>query len=203
MEATLLGKALTAVLAAAAFLYLLLLRPWRPQRMWARRVPAIDLLFLLGLVLGFSAIEGAPPFARVADLLVHQTDLPESLGEIDTRIRQVEQLPEQIWSDLTSRLGWTSEPPPPLPTGPGVVTEAVLPALTAIVEVLVRAFVYWGSLIVLATCQVMRLAVGIKRAIGARTPVWHTDPMLEVRLSELEETVLALRAIPEAPSAGP
>lgn len=205
MEATLLGKVLVGGLAAVGLVYVLLLRPWRPRRMWARRAPAIDLLFMVALAIGVAAVVGAPPFARIARVLVDQTDLPATLGTIDDRIREVEALPEQIWSDLTSRLGWSDEPPADLqpPDEPGVVSGAVLPSVVAVVEVLIRAFVYWGSLISMAVCLVMRLVVGVKRALTAAVARPRPDVMLEGRVAELEELVLTLRAIRVAPSAEP
>ncbi len=196
MEATLLGKVLVGGLAAIALLYLLMLRPWRPRRMWERRAPAVDLLFVVALATGVVAVSGAPPFQRIAEVLVEQTDLPETLGTIDDRIRAIETLPERIWEDLTARFGWSDEPPEPAPsdTGPGVVTSAVLPGVVAIVEVLVRAFVYWGSLISLAVCLVMRIVIGVKRAVGAAVARPRADPLLEGRVAELEEIVVTLRA---------
>lgn len=206
MEATLLGKVLVGGLAAVAIVYLLMLRPWRPRRMWARRAPAIDLLFLGALAVGLAAVVGAPPFERIALVLVEQTDLPETLGAIDDRIREVETLPEQIWADLTARFGWSDEPPPEvaLPDEPGVVSGAVLPSVVAVVEVLIRAFVYWGSLISLAVCLVMRLVVGVKRAVSAAVArPSHADLMLEGRVAELEELVVTLRTIRAGPAPGP
>lgn len=198
MEATLLGKALTASLAALGLVYLLFLRPWRPRRLWARRVPAVDALFVLALAIGLAAVHWPPPFERVAVLLIDQTDLPETLSGIDLRIREIEQLPERIWNDLTVRLGWTTAPesPAPIETAPGPVTTRVLPALTAVVEVLVRAFVYWGSLITLSLCLVVRLAVGLTRSVVAAVPERRPDRMLEGRIAELEELVLTLRPGP-------
>jgi hypothetical protein len=197
MEATLLGKALTGLLLALAATYVLFLRPWRPRRLWERRVPAVDGLFVLALATGLVAIHVDPPFERIATVLVAQTDLPETLAGVDARIREVEELPERIWSDITARLGWTDAPPPaadPEPTV-GPVTTAVLPALTAVVEVLVRAFVYWGCLIALAVCLVMRLAVGMTRAVVATAPAWRRHGVLEGRVAELEEVVLAMRHV--------
>lgn len=203
MEATLLGKALTAVLGVLAVVYVLFLRPWRPRRMWARRVLPIDLLFVAALATGLAAIHWPAPFARVATVLVDQTELPATLALVDVRIREVEELPERIWSDLTARLGWAAEPSPPsepeIRVGP--VTGAVLPALVAVVEVIVRAFVYWGSLIALALCWVMRLAVGMTRAVVAAAPAWRQHGVLEGRVAELEEVVIGLRTLERRPGA--
>jgi len=200
MEATLLGNLLVAALAAVAVLYLLLLRPWRPRRMWARRALSIDLLFVAALGLGVAAVVGSAPFEGVATMLVDQTDLPATLTAIDARILEVEALPERIWNDLTARLGWTDEPPlPPPDPGPGVVAGAVLPSVVAVVEVLVRAFVYWGCLISLAVCLVMRIVVGVKRAVSAAVSAPSPDAMLEGRISELEEVVLSLRSLEVGP----
>jgi len=57
----------------------------------------------------------------------------------------------------------------------------------------VRAFVYWGSLIVLAVCLVMRLVVGLTRAVVATAPAWRQHGVLEGRVTELEEVVYAVR----------
>ncbi len=201
MEATLLGKALTALIAAIGLLYLLFLRPWRLRRLWDRRVPAVDALFIVALAIGLAAVRWPPPFERIAVVLIDQTDLPETLADVDLRIREIEQLPERIWNDLTTRLGWTGEAAVPMPVDdePGLVTTTVLPALTAVVEVLVRAFVYWGSLIALALCLVVRLAVGLTRSVVAAVPKrTPPDRMLEGRISELEETILTLRTLPPA-----
>jgi len=200
MEATLLGKTLTGVIAGIGLLYLLFLRPWRPRRMWVRRVPAVDLLFVAALAIGLAAVHWPTPFERAAVVLIGQTDLPGTLSGVDVRIREIEQLPERIWSDLTTRLGWAKEPPPPDLTEPvpGPVTGRVLPALTAVVEVLIRAFVYWGSLIALSLCLVVRLAVGLTRTVVATVPERRPDRMLEGRITELEEIVLSLRSLPGA-----
>lgn len=205
MEATLLGKLLLGLLGALGLLYGLMLRPWRPRRMWMRRAPAVDVLFVAALVAGATAVIGTPPFERAAVVLVDQTELPASLAAIDERIREVEELPERIWQDLTERLGWTDDPPPALDLaeGPGVVGGTVLPAVTAVVEVLVRAFVYWSSLIVLCICLVMRLAIGVKRAVSTAISAPRPDVMLEGRIAELEEIVVVLRAGPGGATAGP
>lgn len=198
MEATLLGKTLTAVIAGIALVYGVFLRPWRPRRMWARRVPAVDLLFVAALAIGLAAVHWPAPFERAARVLIDLTDLPGTLSGIDQRIRDIEELPDRIWSDLTTRLGWATEPPPPdlAEPAPGPVTGRVLPALTGVVEVLVRAFVYWGSLIVLSLCLVVRLAVGLTRTVVAAVPERRPDRLLEGRITELEEIVLSLRTLP-------
>ena len=61
------------------------------------------------------------------------------------------------------------------------------------VEVLVRAFVYWGSLITLAVCLVMRMAIGVRRALADVAATPRSDAYLEARVSELEEVVVLLR----------
>ena len=55
MEAVMLIRALTILLLAVAALYLLLLRPWRLQRLYHGRVPSVDGLFVVGLALGLAA----------------------------------------------------------------------------------------------------------------------------------------------------
>ncbi|MBW2382893.1 MAG: hypothetical protein JRG92_04620 [Deltaproteobacteria bacterium] len=191
MEANSVIKLLDWGLLCGAGLYLLLLRPWRPRRMWAGLTPSIDLLFVAGLLLGWASLHYAPPFERFSVWLVDQTELPAMIVAVDDRIAEIEALPEQMWDDLTARFGWTSEAPGPLPPlhAPGVLTSTVLPAVHGVTEVLLRTFVYGGSLIVLAVCQVMRLVTDVRRAIRARASP-TSRRALEARLAALEETVL-------------
>jgi hypothetical protein len=195
MEATLLINILTAGLCAFALLYVLLLRPWRPRRFAERFAPGIDALFLLGLATGTAALYSAPPFERGAAVLVELTDLPATLLDLDGQITRLETMPERIWADLSWRMGWGSEPPAPPdgPPAPGLVTENVRPAVDAVVEVLLRAFTYWGSLIVLAVSLVMRGIAGRPPKKARQAPERrHADLALEARVASLEESLAAL-----------
>lgn len=195
MESSLLVRLFDAILLAAGLLYLLLLRPWRPRRMLAGLTPSIDLLFAVGLCIGVASLHWAPPFTRLADWLVAQTELPEILAEVDARIHALETLPERTWDDLLARLGWgvESPAPPPAPPDAGVMVRSVLPAVNAVAEALLRAFVYGGSLIVLAVCQVMRLVTDVRRALRDR-PRPAGRSALEARVAALEEALALSQA---------
>jgi hypothetical protein len=205
MEPSLLIKMLSLVLASSALVYLLLLRPWRPARMKARLLPSIDIMFVIGLAFGTAALYEEVAFPRMAGVLVDQTGLPASVADVDRRIEHIEQLPTQLWNDLVERFSWTEveEPLPPEPappiarSEPGLVEGTLVPAVTSVVEVLLRTVVYWSSLMVLALCQVMRLAsAAIRRFRRREAP---TTPALDVaslhgRISAIEERIAALPA---------
>ena len=195
MEATLLGKLLTTILMMGLFFYLLFLRPWRPQRLWQLRVPSVDILFVVALAMGLSAVYAQTPYESAADRVVALTDLPETLLEIDTQILFIQELPERVWADLTDRLSWwESEETAPVPVipGPAWVSSAILPAVGALVEVLLRGFVYGASLMLMAVCQATRLAVGVKRFVSNQR-ARSTHSALEGRVAKLEQTIATLR----------
>ncbi len=201
MEAATLSKALTVLLLTGALLYLLPLRPWHLKRLYLGRVPSVDGLFVIALALGLAALHAAAPFEQVALRIVEYTSLPETLLEIDLQIQFLEQWPEQVWNDLTIRLGW-NEPPPLLSPGapePGWVTEAVLPGVVGVVEVMLRGFVYWGSLILMAVCLAIRLAVALIRSIRNRSAS-QAQAAIEGQLAKLEEKIATLEQRLENPN---
>ena len=201
MEAATLSKALTASLLAGALLYLLILRPWHLKRLYLGRVPAVDGLFVIALALGLAALHSSAPFEQVALRIVEYTNLPETLLEIDLQIQFLEQWPEQVWNDLTVRLGWNEPAPllnPEVPE-PGWVTEAVLPGVVSIVEFMLRGFAYWGSLILIAVCVAIRLAVGLIRSIRNRSAS-QAQAAIEVQFAKLEEKIATLEQRLESPN---
>jgi hypothetical protein len=204
MEPILLIKLLSGLLLASASLYLLLLKPWRPSRMLDRMVPSIDLLFVVGLALGVAALYEESVFPRLASALVSETGLPESTAAVDQRISDLEQLPQRLWDDLVASLSWGEadgpalpEPPPATPGDePGMVEGSFIPAITSIVELLLRSFVYWSALLVLVVCQVMRLVAAALRRLrgrGASAPMPEL-PALAGRVAAIEAQLSALPA---------
>ena len=172
MEANIVIKLFGCVLGAAGGLYLLLLRPWRPRRMLAGLTPSIDLLFVAGLALGMAALHYPTPFERVAIWLVEQTELPQMLAGVDDRIAAAEALPGQMWREWTAHFDFSGETEPePVAAArePGLMATTLLPAVHGVTQALLRATVYWGSLVLLAVCQVMRLVTDVTRALVART----------------------------------
>ncbi|MFP6639435.1 MAG: hypothetical protein VCC04_04255 [Myxococcota bacterium] len=199
MEASILGKLLTALLLLGALVYLSFLRPWRPQRLWERRTPAVDLLFVAALAMGLAALHAEAPFPQAARRVVEMTELPETLWEVDLEIQLLRQWPEQRWNELTTRLGW--DDPEPLEEGLAAeeawISNAVLPSVIAVVEVLLRGMVYWGSLMVMVVCQAIRLAVGLTRAIrnhGAR----GAEVAIDSQIARLEQKIATLETRLEA-----
>ncbi|MFL2936182.1 MAG: hypothetical protein ACJZ7Z_05565 [Myxococcota bacterium] len=193
MEAATLIKALTALLLAGAGLYLLILRPWRLERLVRGRVPSVDGLFLLALVMGLASLHSGPPFEQVALRMVEYTELPETLMEVDLQIEAIEQWPQQVWSDLMARVGWDDpelrlQPEPP---EPGWVTETVLPSVLAVIETILRGFVYWGSLVLMAVCLAVRLAIGLVRSVRNKSGRAN-EQNLEAEVSRLEEKIAIL-----------
>ena len=186
-------KALTALLLAGTGLYLLLLRPWRLERLIRGRVPSVDGLFLLALIMGLASLHSGPPFEQVALRMVEYTDLPETLLEIDLQIQAIEQWPQQVWADLMARLGWDN--PEPLLRSetpePGWVTESVLPSVLAVIETILRGFVYWGSLVLMAVCLAVRLAIGLVRSVRNRSDRTN-EKKLEGEVTRLEEKIATL-----------
>jgi len=207
MEAALVIKLLSGALLAWSVVYVLLLRPWRPVRLIRNVVPSIDLLFFTGVVVAVIALHNPLPFRTGAELVIGQTELRETLADVDQRITSVEQLPERTWQRLMSRLGWIVEDAPeagPAPDAPGRLTTAVLPAVEGLVEVLLRAIALWGAVIVLAICQVMRLVVGLRR--WQRDRARRKEPLsLDARVMALEEALVTLQttALLERPSSEP
>lgn len=197
MEANLFGKLLTAVLMMGVFFYLLFLRPWRPRRLWQRRVPSVDILFLIALAMGFSSIYSESPYERAAVRVVALTELPETLWQVDERIHFMQELPERVWDNLTERLGWGSDEPEPTPVVPDPtwISDAVLPAVAGVVEMLLRSFVYGGSLMLMAVCQATRLAVGVKRFVSNQRGQ-SGQSALEERVAKLEQTIATLELQP-------
>ena len=195
MQAPMLIQALTALLLAVAALYLLMLRPWRLERLYRRRVPSVDGLFVLAFALGLASLHAAAPFENTAMRMVQYTDLPETLLAIDLQIQAIEAWPEQAWNELMIRLG-LEDPEPllaPEPPEPGWVTEMVLPSVITVLETMLRGFVYWGSLVMMAVCLAVRLAIGLVRRIrniSTRTP----DLALEGEVDRLKEKVATLEA---------
>ena len=193
MQAPMLIQALTALLLAVAALYLLMLRPWRLARLYRRRVPSVDGLFVLAFALGLASLHAAAPFENTALRLVQYTDLPETLLAIDLQIQAIERWPQEVWADLMARLGW-NEPEPqlaPEPPQPGWVTETVLPSVLTVVETLLRGFVYWGSLVLIAVCLAVRLAIGLVRGIRKRSRGTN-EAELEAEVSRLQEKIATL-----------
>ncbi len=197
MEAIAISKLLWGSLIFAAGLYLLALRPWRPARMWSNRVPSVDVLCACGVALGATALLATPLFERGAWLLVDQTELPLTLAVLDGRLESIALLPDRIWSDLTSRMGWAPPPTPQAVETPrlGLITEAVLPGVIEVLSLLMRSFAYACGLLTVSLCGVLRLAVGTKRAVAGFTLRPSTDALLAGRISDLEETVLNLERI--------
>lgn len=186
-------KVLTGLLLAGAGLYLLVLRPWRLERLLDGRVPSVDGLFLLALVMGLASLHSGPPFEQVSLRLVEYTELPETLMEVDLQIQAIERWPQEVWADLMARLGW-DEPEPqlaPEPPQPGWVTETVLPSVLTVVETLLRGFVYWGSLVLIAVCLAVRLAIGLVRGIRKRSRGTN-EAELEAEVSRLQEKIATL-----------
>lgn len=189
MDASLLIQALAGVLAWAALIYLLLLRPWRPRRLLRRLAPGVDLLFLAGLALGVLALYQPAPFRRTAELLVAQTELPRTLVSLDQRIQSIEQLPERLWAELAEQLGG---PPAEAGQAPAAVEShfierAVMPGVIGLLEMLLRSFGYAGSLLVLAMSQVLRLVAGMRRA--PEVPARRSTAQFEARIAALEEAL--------------
>ena len=186
-------KALTILLLAGAGFYLLVLRPWRLQRLVDGRVPSVDGLFLLALIMGLASLHSGPPFEQMTVRMIEYTDLPETLLEIDLQIQAIEQWPQEVWADLMGRVGW-DEPEPllrPEAPEPGWVTETVLPSVLTVIETLLRGFVYWGSLVLMAVCLAVRLAIGLVRSVRNRSGRTN-EKQLEVEITRLEEKIATL-----------
>ena len=81
-------------------------------------MPSIDLLFCTGLALGAIALDLPKPFQLGAELVVAQTDLPETLADLDERIDATLQLPQRTWESWSRWLGLEDEAAPePSSTG--------------------------------------------------------------------------------------
>ncbi len=192
MENPLVIKALAGVLAWAALVYLLLLRPWRPRRLLTNLTPSVDLLFLSGLLVGVMALYQPAPFRQAAEALVAQTALPANLAALDERIDSIEQLPERLWAELAEQLG---RPPAeseraPIADERGRLERTLMPGIVGLLEILLRGLGYAGSLLALAVGQVLRLVAGLRRAPADR-PV-RRSAALEARVAALEETLRTL-----------
>jgi hypothetical protein len=187
MEASIVIKLLSGLLGCTAALYVLLLRPWRPVRLLKGLVPSVDLLFCTGLALCAIALYEPRPFELGAELVVAQTDLPETLADLDERIDATLQLPQRTWESWSRWLGWEREDvAEPISTGgvPGRVATAVLPAVKGVVQTLLSAFAYGAGLILIAVGQAMRIVVGVRRAVGEHAA--RRAESLEARLRALE-----------------
>jgi hypothetical protein len=187
MEASIVIKLLSGLLGCAAALYVLLLRPWRPVRLLKSLVPSVDLLFCAGLALGVIALYEPRPFELGADLVVAQTDLPETLANVDEHIDATLQLPQRTWESWSRWLGWEREDViEPIATdgASGRVAMAVLPAVKGVIQTLLGAFAYGAGLILIAVGQAMRILVGVRRAVGEHAA--RRAETLEARLRALE-----------------
>jgi hypothetical protein len=204
IETTLVIKILSGLLLISASFYLLLLRPWRPRRMLDRMLPSIDLLFVIGLTIGVASLYEESLFPKLASALVQATGLPESAAAVDQRIADLEQLPQRLWDDLVSGLGWgdVDEPalaelaPAPIDDEPGMIEGSFIPAITSAVELLLRSVVYWSALIVLLVCQVMRLAAAALRRLRDRATLRRERELatLDGRVAAIEARLSALPA---------
>ncbi|MAJ60005.1 MAG: hypothetical protein CBC48_08495 [bacterium TMED88] len=197
MEANAISQLLWAGLFFAAGLYLLVLRPWRPTRMWSNRAASVDILWACGVAIGAIALMGTPLFERGAWLLIDQTELPLTLAILDGRLESIALLPDRIWSELTERMGWAASPPPQNAEAPqsGLVSAAVLPSVVEILSLLIRIFAYAWGLLTVTVCLAVRLAVGAKRAVTDLVTRPSTDALLAGRVADLEETVLSLQTL--------
>jgi hypothetical protein len=203
MESSLWIKLLASGLAGFALLYVLRLRPWRPRRFWNALSPSVDLLFLSGVLLGVLALFEPMPFDGGARLLLDQTDLPASLDSLDREIAELADAPRRLWIELLDQIGLAqAAPAPPAPYDPvrdGHLQRRVLPAVQAIVSVLLRAFFYAGSLMVIAVALVMRIFSRWRAAHPPRDPA-PRPASLEERVLALEESLATLhtRSLPGA-----
>ena len=125
--------------------------------------------------------------------MVEYTELPETLMEVDLQIEAIEQWPQEVWSDLMARVGWDDPEPrlQPEPPEPGWVTETVLPSVLAVIETILRGFVYWGSLVLMAICLAVRLAIGLVRSVRNKSGR-SNEQNLEAEVSRLEEKIATL-----------
>ena len=195
MEANAISQLLWGGLIFAAGLYLLVIRPWRPTRMWSNRVTSVDLLWACGIAIGAIALLGTPLFERGAWLLIDQTELPLTLAILDGRLESIALLPDQIWSELAERMGWAAPSPPQAAEVPqaGLISAAVLPSVVEILSMLIRIFAYAWALLTITFCLAVRLAVGAKRAVTGLMTRPAPDAQLAGRVADLEETVLSLQ----------
>ncbi len=193
MDASLLIELGMAPIAFAAFFYVLMLRPWRPRRMLARRAPGIDLLFVLTVAMASTAVLEPAPFDRAAIALIEATSLPASLAEIDRRIDEVENLPETMWQDLTARLGWGSaaqtEAAEAFDPATGVASSSVLPAVHGILSMLMRSFTWVGCLFALILVQIMRGLAGLRQREPKPPTLRPFDKLIDDRVAALEEAL--------------
>ena len=195
MEANAISQLLWGGLIFSAGLYLLVIRPWRPTRMWSNRVASVDLLWAFGVAIGAIALWGTPLFKQGAWLLIDQTELPLTLAILDGRLESIALLPDQIWSELAERMGWAAPLPPQaaeIPQ-PGLISAAVLPSVVEILSMLLRTFAYAWALLTLTLCLAVRLAVGAKRVATGLVTRPTQDALLAGRVADLEETVLSLQ----------
>jgi len=198
MEASFVIDMLSAALVFLCALYLLFLRPWRVRRLIERRAPSIDLFFMAALLAGAAALHYPEPFTRTAQFLVTQSELPDTLRDVDRRIESIEALPEQIWNDLSETLGWAHPPePPPPPPETGVVEASVMPSVVGVVEASLRCGVYAGSLLALVLAQLMRLLAGLGQRRRAGNAPGERD--LEARVRALEARLQSLPPLPRGP----
>ncbi len=199
-------------LLSLAGLYLMLLRPWRPRRLWSHRAPSVDLFFVLVVSSGLSALYWPAPFERVAIALVEQTELPATVRDVDARIAAVESLPERLWADIKARLGFGDEAPPaPVPahaadrTGSdsaqpvGPLEAALLPGVVGLCEGLLRTTVYLVSLLAIIIAQLLRGLAGLRRRLAQRA---RPLGALEARVASLEAQIAAVGDTPEGVAAG-
>jgi len=204
MESSFWIKLFASALASFSLLYVLRLRPWRPRRFWRALSPSVDLLFLSGVLLGALALFEPMPFDRGASLLIAQTELPAHLDALDREIAELAAAPRQLWIDLLEQIGLPgAAPAPPAPydaARDGHLQHRVLPAVEAIVSVLLRAFFYAGSLLVITVALVMRIFTRWRAA----HPSLESPPRpasLEERVRALEESLATqhTRPLPGTP----
>lgn len=200
MEVSGFVKPLFGSLLSLAFLYLLVLRPWRPRLFLAGLSPSLDLLFLATLVLAASALLEPRPFDRGAALLIAQTDLPDTIAEVDTRISDLEALPERLWADLKASIGFGDDeiaPPPPVLVRPGSVEATVIQAVGEIVSMILRVYTYLSCVLALWVLLVVRL---FSRSRASHPGQRQREEDLEHRVATLEASLA--RALGPDPLAG-